>query len=75
MILFNHQNDTLIVISYQNENKHIFCAIFVYIFTRYKEGRVILEQALITESDGFPDPYATPPATNQRTSNQNQFQE
>jgi len=34
---------------------------------KYKEGRVILEQALITESEGFPDPYSAPP--NPRNSN------
>lgn len=42
---------------------------------RYKEGRVILEQALISESEGFPDPYSTPPTANHRYSNQNHYQD
>lgn len=42
---------------------------------RYKEGRVILEQALIAESEGFPDPYSTQPTASNRYSNQNQYQE
>ena len=42
---------------------------------RYKEGRVILEQALITESEGFPDPYSTQPTANHRYNNQNHYQE
>lgn len=40
---------------------------------RYKEGRVILEQALIQESEGFLDPYAPPPTSNHR--NQNHYQD
>ncbi|XP_055296545.1 protein yippee [Sitodiplosis mosellana] len=43
---------------------------------KYKEGRVILEQALIAESEGFPDPYASQqPTVNHRYNNQNHFQE
>lgn len=34
-----------------------------------------MEQALIAESEGFPDPYSAQPSSNHRYSNQNQFQE
>lgn len=44
-------------------------------FPRYKEGRVILEQALITESEGFPDPFSQQPTTTSRHNNQNHYQE
>lgn len=44
-----------------------------FFFFRYKEGRVILEQALIQESDGFMDPYASPPTTSHR--NHNHYQD
>lgn len=47
------------------------CCKIIFNFFRYKEGRVILEQALITESEGFPDPYSTPPAPSSRHNNQN----
>lgn len=45
-------------------NKFLLFLDFLLFLNRYKEGRVILEQALINESDGFLDPYA-PPQTNQ----------
>lgn len=44
-----------------------------FLFFRYKEGRVILEQALIQESEGFLDPYAPAPTTNHR--NHNHYQD
>lgn len=48
----------------------------IILFFRYKEGRVILEQALIQESDGFPDPYSAPtPVATNRYNNQNHFPE
>lgn len=47
-----------------NDTNPIFMLIWFKlssIIHRYKEGRVILEQALITESEGFADPYSAPP--------------
>lgn len=73
---------------HDQSNEPIFSIFFFYlkeipivlfyfsIVFRYKEGRVILEQALIQESDGFLDPYSTPtPVATNRYNNQNHFQD